>query len=158
MYPPSTTGEATDSVAHLTVPADPTGAATPVDSNTLNVVLCNETIVQVFSTNYTGDDGSFFVQRASDAAATVTTRILADIDGDGVISDGNCPAIYDAGDPDTNDTGDCVPLDGDDGSGSDGDSTDRQTSAMYGITEEYIRVEQVDKSDNGAVHVKVICK
>ena len=153
LMPPSVQHGGARSVAHLKVGVTADGVV--INTNTLNVTLCNEVVVQVWSDNYDDDDGSFFVQRASDAAATDTTRILADVDGDGVISDSTCPTTVD---PTTNDTGDCVPLDGDDGSDIDGDSTSRQTAALYGISEEYIRLEQIDNNETGSAFVKVLCR
>ena len=126
------------SEAHLKVAQD----AAIINSNTLDVRHCQEVTVMVTSSDYTGADAEFFVKATSSVAATYSFKILADFNGDGVI----------------NET-DNLPLDGDDGNDSDGDSTARQTGVIYGITGvTYLWVDQETVDTAGSGYVEVSCR
>ena len=144
------------SVAHLKVAQ----SAALVDSNTLNVSLCNMVRVTVSSASYTGDDGEFYVMGSPDAAKTTSRYIIADVDGDGVIADATClQSDLAAGITATSDdTGDCVPLDGDGGNNLDGDATARQTASMFGVEDSHMWVRQCTIDDTDAAYVEVECQ
>ena len=99
---------------HISPAQDTTGAYT---TDVLNVENCGEVVVCVTEIDNDTAVATVFVRHVLDDAATGPTKVLADINGDGVI-----------------DAGDDIELDGDDGADSDGDGTALQTHCMYGIT------------------------
>ena len=112
------------------------------DSNTLNVSKCMEVIVTVYNSSWVTDDGDFYVMKSPDAAKTLSFKVLADFNGDGVI-----------------DASDEVTLDGDDGTDQDGDLTERQTGTLYGITgANFIWMDTVTAPGSGTAHVEVSCR
>ena len=107
--------------AHYTI----TQAET-TDSNALNVSNCHEVIITVYQSDLiddgdTGDGtpGSFDIRKSPDASKTVSTRVLWDVNGDGVVKAS---------------TGDDRPMTGDDGTNWDADGTEEQAGTVYGIT------------------------
>ena len=111
-------------------------ASAPYDTNVLNTHNCSEVVVCAKTAATDGGNPEAFIESVLNDAGAVPTKILADVDGDGVISDAICAP--------TDLVGDCVGLDGDDGSDQDGDGTPHQTSCMYGIVANRIRLDVAD--------------
>jgi len=124
------------SAYHHIAPATDGGAGYAVyATNVLNTENCKEVVVKVKELDNDNTVAQAYVQYVlNDAgdgnlcanpkvALGAQTYILADINGDGVI-----------------DANDEIPMDGDDGSDSDGDGTAQQTGAMYGIVANRIRM------------------
>jgi len=114
----------------------------PYDTNVLNVHNCAEVVVCASTAATDGANPGAYVESVKNDAGAVPHRIIADIDGDGVIYDTTCEP--------TDNAGDCVTLDGDYGVDNDGDGTGHQTSCMYGIVANRIRLDVAD-TDGDAV-------
>ena len=118
---------------HHVVYDTPSGGGTVYETNVINTMNCAEVVVCARTAGTDGANPEGFIQAVSNNAGALPTNILADVDGNGVI-----------------DSADLVALDGDDGNDSDGDGTDQQTSCMYGIVANRIRLDITD-TDGDAI-------
>lgn len=113
LVPPGAPNQADKSTAYYKLSGTSTTA-----SNTLRVTWCDKVSITLYQSDPDGTVCKMFVLRHPDAAKSMSSTILGDVNGDGTVN-----------------TSDYIALDGDDGNDTkDVDGTDRQTATMYDIT------------------------
>jgi hypothetical protein len=147
LCPPNTLNCTKPSAAYFHIPSG-TAIDGTEDSNVLNVGSCNLINVCLTTTDDDGTTAGVFITQVVNDAKAIPRAVLVDVDGDGVIQDLD----------DTDDAGDYVPLDGDDGRDNDGDGTRRQTSCIYDIghLERFFLDVVADGGDDS--YVEVTCR
>jgi len=144
MCPPNTQGCSRYSQAHHHIEADVGGGTGAYETDVLDVHACSEVVVCLKTDDTDGVTAALYVESVSENDDTNPIKILADFDGDGVIN-----------------ATDDIPLDGDDGSGNDGDATDLQLACLYGITGHNKIQLAVQNGGGGAgeeAYVEVSCR
>ena len=145
LCPPNLSNCTNYSQAHHHIEADVGGGTGAYDTDVLDVHNCQEVVVCLKTADTDGTTAQAYIESISNNAGANPIKILADINGDGVI----------------NAAGDDFPLNGDDGSDNDGDTTAEQRACIYGITGHNKIQIAVQNGGGGAgeeAYVEVSCR